>query len=130
MRSLFTEYMIRSRLLLASNTNKGFILIHVLIFYMLFTSYITGIILQKNLSLRQFAFYEMANTRVQTEKEVVNIIKNHDTNRDFEEFLLYDQQITITYDDMIRVRICGEICYSMIIEMDVSVNRILGITYE
>lgn len=127
---MFKEHIIRSRLLLASNTTKGFILVHVLIFYMLFSSYITGILLQKNLSLRQLTFYEMANIRVQTEKDVISIIKNHVTYPDFEEFTLYNQQVSIAYEDMIRVRICGETCYSMIIEMDVSLNRILGITYE
>lgn len=97
---------------------------------MFFTSYISGILLQKNVSIQQFTFYEMAKVRVLTEKQVISIIMNHDIFPDFEEIVLHNQRVFITYDELINVRICGEFCYTMIIHIDPSINRILSITYE
>ena len=72
----------------------------------------------------------MAKTRVLTEKEIVSIVMNHDIYPDYKEFILHNQTVSIILDELINVRICGEFCYTMIIEIDPSMHRILRITYE
>lgn len=130
MSSEFAEFMIkiRSRSLLKST--DGFILLHVLLFYMLFTSTLTGILIQKNLSLQQKVFYKMAKTRIETEKEIITVLKNHDDFPAEEELSIAGQFVLITYGDPIKVWICGEVCYSVLIEYDQSSRQILRLDYE
>ena len=97
---------------------------------MLFTSTIAIVLIEKNLSLQQIIFYKMAEIRIETEKEIISIIKNHDSFPMEEELNIAGQHIVITYGDSIKAWICGEECYSMIIEYDQSNFQILNIDYE
>ncbi|MBV1709026.1 MAG: hypothetical protein KMY54_04140 [Erysipelothrix sp.] len=110
--------------------NKGFILVHVLIFFMFFTSTLSLMIIQKKLSLEQMHFYQMAQMRVKTEKEVIKIIKESIIWDDHKELMLFNQKVTINYDDIIFVNVCSEVCYSMLIEFDKEKSVILSISYE
>jgi hypothetical protein len=121
---------VKNRLPLFLTLNKGFILVHILIFFMFFTSALSLMIFQKKLSLEQMHFYQMAGIRIKTEKELIKIIKERNTLDDHKELILFDQNVTINYGDTILVNICSEVCYSMLIEYDEDKGVILNISYE
>lgn len=122
--------MIKIRSLLLFESTEGFILLHVLLFYMLFTSTIAAVLIEKNLSIQQNIFYKMAETRIKTEREIISIIRNHDVFPMEEKLTIAGQPILITYGDPVKARICGEVCYSLLIEYDQMSHRILSIDYE
>lgn len=97
---------------------------------MFFTSVITIRLIQKELSLRQFQLFKEAAFRIQTEKEIFAVILNHVEYPPTEILELNDQQISIEYDEPIRVFICGEICYILVIEFDYALKMIKSISYE
>jgi hypothetical protein len=104
--------------------------VHILIFFMFFTSALSLMIFQKKLSLEQMHFYQMAVIRGKTEKEVIKIIKDHNTLDDHKELMLFEQKVSINYGDIILVNVCSEVCYSMLIEYDKEKSVILNISYE
>lgn len=97
---------------------------------MLFTSSITVVLIEKNLSVKQNIFYEMAKVRIEIEREIVTIIKNHEVFPIDEELTIAGQHVFITYGDPIKARVCSEVCYSVLIEYDQTSLRILSIDYE
>jgi hypothetical protein len=122
--------MIRKDSFLILKSSNGFVLIHVLIFFLLFTTFVSSIVIQKDFSLRQQDFYRTASSRIQTEKEILSRIKDHVDSFEYDEFDIGHFQVTITYGQVIKVKICDESCYLMIVEYDQSINVILSISYE
>lgn len=72
----------------------------------------------------------MAKTRIETEREIISMIKNHDVFPAEEELHIAGQLVLITYGDPIKAWICGEVCYSMLIEYDQTIRQILRLEYE
>lgn len=119
----------KSRSLSYLSSSKGFILVHVLIFYMFFTFFISMIIIQKQISLKQIHFQEMANLRVDIEREVIRKIRTQ-TNNDESEFIMFDYRVLISFEDIIKVSICFDTCYKIVVEYDIQNDIILSINYE
>lgn len=103
---------------------------HVLVFYMLFSSTIIVLLIDKNMSVQQEIFYKMAENRIGTEREILSVIKNHEVFPKEEELNIAGQYVFISYGETIKVLICGEFCYSMLIEYDQKSLSILSIDYE
>jgi hypothetical protein len=110
-------------------SSKGFILIHVLVFYMFFTSVILVIVMQKQMLIQQVYFHELASFRIETEKEIIRKIRNEEINDDFE-LMLFDQRIIFNVKDVIEVRVCSATCYVMLVDYDRHSDVIISITYE
>jgi hypothetical protein len=85
--------------------------------------------IQKQISLKQIHLYEVADLRVKTEKEVIKKIRTHKNSGDLE-FIIFQQRVLITFEDIIKVSICSEICYKMMVEYDIQNDIILSINYE
>lgn len=130
MNSAFAVSIIRfhSRSILKST--NGFILLPVLVFFMLFSSTITVLLIDKNMSVQQNIFFKMAKVRVETEREIISVIRNHEVFPTEEELNIEGQNVLITYGDTIKALICGEFCYVMLIEFDQRSLLILSIDYE
>jgi hypothetical protein len=111
-------------------SSNGFVLIHVLIFFLFFTTFVSSIVIQKDLSLRQQDYYRTAFFRISTEKEILSILKNHVGSFNYEEFDINGFQVSITYGQVINVKICDDSCYQMIVEYDPNTQLILSISYE
>ena len=82
------------------------------------------------MSVQQNIFYKMAKVRVETEREILSVIKNHDVFPTEETLNIEGQYVLITYGDTIKALICGEFCYTMLIEYDQTSLLILSIDYE
>lgn len=111
-------------------SRKGFILYHVLTFYMFFSTMIAYIAVLHKVSLIQQEYYKSAVQKIEVEKEVIRMIKNHRYLSFNETIVIQSKTVSIMYEDMIKVTICDVSCYMMIVTYDIENSIILSIEYE
>lgn len=122
--------MTKNHLLSDSKSTKGFVLIYILAYFLFFTTFISILMLQKELSIKQSELYKEADIKIQTEKKIFTTILNHENYPLKEDIRINGHLIEIEYGDPITVRICGAHCYTMYIIIDSSVQMIVSVSYE
>lgn len=113
-----------------SKSTKGFVLVYILAYFLFFTTFITILLVQKELSIKQSELYKEADIKIQTEKMIFKTILN---NKDYplkESINIDGHLIEIEYGDTISVRICEAHCYTMYVRIDSSVQMIVSVSYE
>lgn len=111
-------------------SHKGFVLYHVLTFYLFFCSFITSVTLLHNVALIQKEYYKSASQKITVEKEVIRMIRKYDTIPINEEIEIQSKTIMLMIDDMIKATICDDTCYMMVVDYDVENDIVLNIDYE
>lgn len=122
--------MTKNHLLSDSKSTKGFVLIYILAYFLFFTTFISILMLQKELSIKQSELYKEAEIKIQTEKMIFKTILNHKDYPLKESININGHLIEIEYGDTISVRICGSHCYTMNVIIDSSVQMIVNVSYE
>ncbi len=113
-----------------SKYRKGFILYHVLTFFVFFSSTIASIAVLHKVSLIQQEYYKSAMQKIEVEKEVIRMIKNHVHLSYNETVVIQSKTVSIMYDDIIKVTICDDSCYMMIVTYDIENSIILSVEYQ